>query len=1752
MILLFKRIILYHDVSGTLVVKMTADSNQNALDGGLDGVIIYFDRVDPSCSLDILERVANNVIEKAMGSKPSTISKAKVLMQILIEVHEPSAVVPILLTKLSDKKPKIPPACMELILDGIASYGASKFPIKDILKCMPNALNGTNAPLRDIAMRTLVEIHRWIGIAPLSQIVDGLRPAQKTDFEKQIGENSEKPFPTKLLRSDKAKGVVLTRTTTVESDAREFVDEVDIAKRVKGTEFANLLTSEKWVDQNQALQILIDCIGPTPKIKPSSYIHDILKPMHEFLKTGHLQVQVKVLKVIALLADGLRGKFTQDIRPMMSTILSKTKEKKICSEVEATCITLFRFCVTVDGQVEDMVDILSSKKNPPHAKTSIAIILQTLFNLCIGNVSNDNLKLIAEGLISNSEDSDPKVRDDSAKCLAAMCKCEKFQDYSQLLLRQLKAANPKLHKKVYQEMEAPLEVLDPKKSSKTVTALPTSTTSMKQSGKLDNTVLRSEPSRVLESTSSSRVTQNDVVSSKAATVPAKKKASTSEGDDLESIEELNQSPDDAVDHLTNICSLDCSNISALLGSAKWQEKVDGIGLIKTFAESNEIEYKTLASCVTYFGQNTSNYKISNINVLKALIECFSVLLKSCKDGKSCRSIILKLCDIVADKFGDKKIQSSVEDMLDAARIAVGTPLVIKKLNKTIESSKSPAVQQSYLNWLKDMVHQNGVADFPVLSTVPMLLKALENKNATIRTASIETLGALYSNLGPPLLSFLNQKELSPQLRSTLDAEFQRVGYTPSENKSSAGGSDALPRKDILEIVDKNVIIELNITEGKDSWQVRRAALEKVLAACEASGHYLDYGRSTSDFLRVLKARLYDTQSNLKPLATAVLSHFIVSLEPDKAVKILKQCAAPILEGLVDNKKQMRDATIVALNLLVTFNSDQIDKNMFSTVVSLCGDVLNNTTGRQEMIPWLLTHKDYFSGDWNDLVPHFIGCLQDKVALVRSGSEGCLNQLLARGNISKSTIDRMVMDMPPAGKRAIQGTLDRLGSTSERSVSDMIVQHQQQNLPTVQMPEKRQEIHTHIKSAHPLNVTNVAVKAEPMNVATAISKDVPPFESDELEHRNSTNIFQPTKSVADVVTGISWPPNPKGEDFLGLLAEWQSIRSHRSLEILFGDFNSDEQIEQELSSIITSAPEELPLVAYWLMYHFISYNNPSRLIVFGKASVKWIKAISQQATIQQCCVERKVVQSVFSSFVLCYGRSNNGEGALHQCLQEFTEEMEKIFGSKFAFGIIFQSLDIANTHCKEFCADSLIWLVMNEGIIHCTRAQILQLFQYLNIEVKLATASLKAKWKVLVECILLKVGDFPRLSTILKWEPKELFFALNIPLVNDIDMAQLQIARGYVQSIVSKVYVAIDVLSSSTVENAGQSFFELVDLLRKLHDTVAGNKEVFLDGKFFLRTAKVTIPETPCSSQIVALVVGLFVGCANNKEFLQGMPDDSQESLLRMMLLLLVHYERKEQIKHLVEVMISSFCAQSSCAQLLNHVLSIIDAEKNSDSQVANIGTKLLLHKVRAVMTDSPLGGEQLIVQLLDNMGAYFNKKADKPNSLRSANAIVKMLADLIGNSVLHKSMTKATLARDSILRSMVVKIVSSSDSDGLNTELVSIIKEVTIAIDKVEAVRKLYNFKQSNPHINVDLHLLKLSSAFRNFVEETMIRLAAEEKQNINGFSISKVSVADENNQNASTISQTEAFRLIHTLKKLPSQGLELEESSYNEPIREQ
>jgi hypothetical protein len=354
-----------------------------------------------------------------------TLNRGKEVIMKLMEVDDCSACAAVMLSKLGDKKPKVPSTCLELFRQGIEAFGARAFPIKELIAAIGPVLNGSSGPAREAGLAVMAELYKSIGKAPFNSLLDSMRPAQKIEFEKQCGEfdalGSGPPLPTLYLRKSRpAPGAVAAASAAPAGgagaapagaglDAREFIEEIDLTKRLKATDFETLVGEEKWSEQLKGLQHVLDILGATPKIKPGTDVSDLLQVLKGFLRQGHVQLQVTSLKILTLLADGLRAEFGNAIRPLLQVVVAKAREKRLLADVQAALSAAVTHCVTMDVLLDDIAEQIKGKKVPPHTRTCLMEFIAGVVTSCPSKISTDALKPLVEMNICCCDDSDVKV-----------------------------------------------------------------------------------------------------------------------------------------------------------------------------------------------------------------------------------------------------------------------------------------------------------------------------------------------------------------------------------------------------------------------------------------------------------------------------------------------------------------------------------------------------------------------------------------------------------------------------------------------------------------------------------------------------------------------------------------------------------------------------------------------------------------------------------------------------------------------------------------------------------------------------------------------------------------------------------------------------------------------------------------------------------------------------------------------------------------------------------------------------------------------------------------------------------------------------------------------------------------------------------------------------------------------------------------------------------------------------------------------
>lgn len=1765
------------DSLGGFIPGITADSNANVLEMGLEVAQSFFDVAPFTICDNIAGDTVSNVVEKAFGGRPSTQTKGKRLILKVMEVSNVTTCSTILLSKFSDRRPKIPPMCIDIITEAIGLYGIGLFPIKEIVKGLPGVFNGNNSGAREAAMKLIIEIHRWVGMAPIQSLVDELRSAQKAEFEKILGEKASEqsagpPVPSLYTKKDRLaleSGAPITQNQR-SIDARAFCEEIDLSKKLKGTEFSELVASEKWSDQSNALQLLQKLMGPTPVLKYNSSVHDIIGMCHTFLKQGHVQVQLLSLRVLGVIAESLKDKVNADLRPLLVTVLGRTKEKKIIVDLLDAMKKMFQHSLQFDSFAPDAAEILKGK-NPPHAKICIIELLEFIIQAAIP-CNGETSSIMVNNLLQCCEDSDPKVRESSVKALRAMASASKATDRRtdafKVALKSLQSSSPKLYAKITasndEEVSAPLPQSVPKAvvSSSSDSVEPAVVGNSKILSRSENNAATSAP------TTASRTKILGASSVKAASQTNAKKASSASVEEDDTVDESLMNIDQATEVLQSVMSdVNWDSFMAKFNSAKWQDKQEAFCDIQNRVPNDRREDGLLLSALVCFtSKQTNGFKISNIMVLKAAIDTFCKAATISAFDKYTKSAAWELLNQFSEKLSDKKVSASVEAMLSILCDLCNGNLIIKRVCTLVEASKAPTTHQAFLQWLKQRISQNGLVQLPVAAVVPFCMKEIEHKLANVRSSSVEVLGEMYSKCGPKLLSIIRMDDLPPQVKQVLETEFQRVGFDPTTVQASMneGGADLFPRKDILSMLEKGILKEMNFTEGKNSWQNRKKALDNVIAACESSGHYLEYNKATGELVKSVKLRINDTQSNLKPVAMSALGHLIASFPPESGPKVLRAIAGSMLSGLTDNKRPMREATIGSLQLAVTKNSETSDPDLFMAIFPSLSEALGNTIGRQELLEWMSLHKQDFRGDCSELAPVLLLVLMDKLAPVRLLSEQLLTFFLSQGLISKNSIEKVARDLAPASKRAIQGSLDRLAM--------------------VDGPLKSHAQHTDIAASRP--ATQPIVHPSPPQLS---------IEDNSNNNQISSNVVpQPGFLAIDSKMTLSWPQPPKEpsyNDLLVLKSLWSDGMTGGLNELLFPNVNRFDIFNQDvflsamdaLSNLLSSPyfEQHVSFVFAWMSY--VLYTQESNqgmvcLLDFIKLTFSYIMETHNRKLITNADFTIIVPHliEVLGSRYEKYGSS----------IANIVTMTNNILSPDACFRVFSCGLKSSNKRSYFFCLDEIKGLVeSNADKISWSRLDLVDLGSFLALHLGDSVA-LSASVQIIKSIygasglspsqFLSKLGPFSeQIKSLLdkdvfqrsmsrqsssqaltpRQESKEhskivveirddspLAITLQIFLRSGEEKDDFSLVRN-VLSEQLKIFIA---KLDGGVEDADINLIgDFCDCLRLIVNRRSDAQKLDFPLLILLLTAIFQLLSRGMATlALTKRCITACMECGNRiaqDSYSTSSVDipDGKQSISRALHIILVTLLKPFSIHTILSVLFDVSIEQRLPSSTTNQAITrMVDKFIRNRSKNGSVGelqeeSKGLLLHLHRISTSTPISSAPAL------------------HILRKA---VSLAVEDYGRDFVQNWIESSQIASDALICVILDRLTTPDDRN--HERIVALIDQITSSTSKIEPVTELFRIKKLNPHIEVNNYLSKLSVPFRNFVLETW--------QNLENDPMKKFSQAEEvepacvddganNNrkyhlesasQAAGTEGATEAMRILEGLKSRPSHFTRMTKSS--------
>ena len=157
-----------------------------------------------------------------------------------------------------------------------------------------------------------------------------------------------------------------------------------------------------------------------------------------------------------------------------------------------------------------------------------------------------------------------------------------------------------------------------------------------------------------------------------------------------------------------------------IDSDKWQDKVTCLETIsqklsKLSTTDATICERLSGPLVAYLSFKSNNFKASNMNLVKALINTTTTCAVSAKAGPKAgppagagfdKRAASRLIKSLGDKIGDKKLRDVAEGLLNALTEILGPSFVLSKMKGVADASKAVLFHQNYLEWVKSVVYVN--------------------------------------------------------------------------------------------------------------------------------------------------------------------------------------------------------------------------------------------------------------------------------------------------------------------------------------------------------------------------------------------------------------------------------------------------------------------------------------------------------------------------------------------------------------------------------------------------------------------------------------------------------------------------------------------------------------------------------------------------------------------------------------------------------------------------------------------------------------------------------------------------------------------------------------------------------------------------------------------------------------------------------------------------------------------------------------
>jgi hypothetical protein len=534
-----------------------------------------------------------------------------------------------------------------------------------------------------------------------------------------------------------------------------------------------------------------------------------------------------------------------------------------------------------------------------------------------------------------------------------------------------------------------------------------------------------------------------------------------------------------------------------LKGTKWQSRQHAIKSLANYCESDSFEdcfSPTLSSAIVFVVKEyTKGFRESNFNIVKAVMELMIALCgiharkeEPFPDWASVDCTFLSL-----DKISDKKLSDCSLTLLNDLCTVRDPKQIITSALSRVSTIKAPMAHEAFLKWMNSFCVDFGtsILTAELKNMVPQLLKECENSNIPVRKAALSILGEMHSQLGPTFRALVLSCA-SDSTKAAVEKACEANHFDPRAGKEGRSrrcvvlrlftGDDGaenvlqaieVPKTDLVAEIGMDCIAKMGSKEGKTAWKQRKEAMDEVDASLKKCAGMLLTSppqlKALVELLRVLKERLSDSQSNLKPLAARLIGLILGSVEKAAQATLGKIVFSSLINAAInDGRKPMRDACLMALSDGTKtseleggeLNSLALEALVFAFVGEV-GSAEIKAGGLPDLISLLVAAATRIP-DLNGIVgtraqplgekfaSTVIDCLTSSKSETRTAAEDLLRECLKHGAISSQTVRTGLNHLKPAQQRTVSpiiaGLVSSLATSSPRG--------EKENQPVADSPQ----------------------------------------------------------------------------------------------------------------------------------------------------------------------------------------------------------------------------------------------------------------------------------------------------------------------------------------------------------------------------------------------------------------------------------------------------------------------------------------------------------------------------------------------------------------------------------------------------------------------------------------------------------------------------------------------------------------------------